>query len=217
MEAQPKFKYLLDEHAAPLLTSLGFERRGQVFGLNGPDGWGVVNFQRDRYNTQERVKFTINLGVWSRRLARFHGVAPDRAVFPAEMDCHWRARIGEFLRGGPSLYGERGPHVIDRWWTIEWFTWRRRLGASVCAALRDHGVPQVQCRMSDAALLDLCLNGESTPHAVNPVSVCVLLHEHRGPSACKEYAERELVGAAGKPWESMFRGALNRLGVVVSQ
>ena len=71
MVVHNKFREFL-ELVTPLLKSYGFSRRGQNFYTRRDGNWGVINFQKSQSSTQDKVKFTVNLGIYSQVLAKFY-------------------------------------------------------------------------------------------------------------------------------------------------
>lgn len=77
---------------APLLRDHGFSRRGQNFYTRRDGNWGVINFQKSQSSTPAKVRFMLNLGVYSQVLAKFYFTWKDGTP-PTESSCHWRKRI----------------------------------------------------------------------------------------------------------------------------
>jgi len=97
-----EIKYFLQEE--------GFRKRGyNFFKKNGEIGY-CVNIQNDKFNNNDQVRFTLNVGIftddfWLEHLDFKHmGVMP---TFPKECDCAIRIRIGELL-----------PEHEDKWYSI---------------------------------------------------------------------------------------------------
>jgi uncharacterized protein DUF4304 len=67
MQARELFKLLVREQLGPLLRSEGFHGSGQSWRLAHSGGSAaLVYFQRSKWNTADRVEFTINLTVASK-------------------------------------------------------------------------------------------------------------------------------------------------------
>lgn len=101
--------YVLDE-IKYFLQEEGFQKRGyNFFKKNGEIGY-CVNIQNDKWNNNDQVRFTLNVGIftddfWLKHLDFKHtGIIP---TFPKEYDCAIRKRIGGLL-----------PEHEDKWHSI---------------------------------------------------------------------------------------------------
>jgi hypothetical protein len=75
--AQERFKEVLElVHAG--LKPFGVRRRRQNFYVGGTDNCGVVDFQKSAWGSRDAIRFTVNVGIWSRRLERAFGRAPTK-------------------------------------------------------------------------------------------------------------------------------------------
>jgi hypothetical protein len=148
VQAQERFRVLLREHLGPLLRAEGFRGSGQSWRLEHPSGnAALIQVQRDRYNSADRVRFTINLAVaskvvWDWQLTR----EPERGptARPSALyatDCPLWLRIGTLL-----------PEGKDTWWTIASGTRLAPLAASVAEALRGRAIPLLRDHLTDGAL-----------------------------------------------------------------
>jgi hypothetical protein len=67
VQAKDLFKILLREQLGPRLRAEGFRGSRQSWRLEHPGGnAALIQVQRDRHNTADRVGFTINLAVASK-------------------------------------------------------------------------------------------------------------------------------------------------------
>jgi len=150
MQAKELFKLLVREQLGPLLRSEGFVAPGQAWRLEHPSGnAALLYFQRNRWNTADRVEFLIDLAVasklgWDWKLSR----EPERrpSARPSALyvnDCPLWLRIG-----APTSEG-RGEGA---WWTITTGMRLAPLAASVTEALRGRAIPLLRDHLSDAAL-----------------------------------------------------------------
>lgn len=144
---------LLREHVAPTLRRSGFSGSGQDFHRPIDGNWAAINFQRDRYSTAAKLRFTINLGTASTAVRIEDGfVAEDPA---REIECHWRTRIGTLLPSGD-----------DTWWDVPagmLATEVRLLGEAIAGHLADRAIPALERMASDEAILATYLDGEARP------------------------------------------------------
>jgi hypothetical protein len=126
---------------AGFLKQNGFTKKGTTFLLK-KDNIGVLNLQRSLSNTKEVCKFTINLGVYSPKLAK--ALPYDRETdAPDVWSCHWNRRIGDFL-------DERH----DFWWTADSNSDKREIIQDVLDKIIDIAIPNIQSRISDEGLLN---------------------------------------------------------------
>jgi hypothetical protein len=139
--AQAKFKELLALVHADL-KPLGFRKRGQNFYLGGVDNVGVLNFQKSYFGTKDAIRFTVNVGAWSRRLENAFPAGVRSGQLPTEPSCQWRLRIGHWV---PESTG-------DRWWDVNAETDVKRVHAEVEALIRDHAAPFLNNHLSDEDL-----------------------------------------------------------------
>jgi hypothetical protein len=150
MQAKELFKLLVGEQLGPLLRSEGFRGSGQSWRLAHPSGnAALIYFQRNRYNTADRVEFLINLAVasklcWDWKLSREPKRGPTARPSALYVnDCPLWLRIG-----APSSEG-RGEGA---WWTISTGMRLAPLAASVGQALRGRAIPLLRGHLTDAAL-----------------------------------------------------------------
>ena len=67
MQAKELFKLLVREQPGPLLRSEGVRGSGQSWRLEHPSGnAALLYFQRNRWNTADRMEFLIDLAVASK-------------------------------------------------------------------------------------------------------------------------------------------------------
>jgi Domain of unknown function (DUF4304) len=150
VQAKELFKVLLREHLGPLLRSEGFRGSGPSWRLEDPSGnTALIYFQRNRWNTADRVEFLINLAVasklcWDWRLSQQTVHKPTAGPSALYVNhCPLWLRIG-----APSSEA-RGE---DAWWTITSGMRLAPLAASVGEALRGRAVPLLRKHLTDAAL-----------------------------------------------------------------
>jgi len=137
---------LITGYLAPGLKELGFTRSGKSFFRPQPN-WSVIEVQKSVKSTSDRLVFTINLGIASRRLLSFFSSSAKR---PGIAECHWTERIGHLL-----------PEHRDVWWSIDVGDPVEPLGRSVAEAIVSVGIPHLDQLVTDAALRDLWLSGVS--------------------------------------------------------
>jgi hypothetical protein len=140
--------------------------------------WQAVNIQRSRWNTADEATFTINLGTASAAILAAAREDPDEPQ--AEIVCHWRARIGDFV-----------PDRRDTWWTIRARASEDELdrtASEVEDALLSRGLPELDRMVTDARLLELHLPSDmSDSAATQQDKIGPLLRELGPPETLAAY------------------------------
>lgn len=207
MSPNDVFKALLSQYIAPPLKAHGFRKQGQTFGLRGDGVWGIINFQKSQWSNRDSLDFTINVAIWSDRLAALdlHGYAYAPAGIPNHVYCPWRRRIGDLM-----------PDPYDRWWTIETplASWdpvlNPQLIQEVTAAVNEHAVPLLLRVRSDRALLEEIRRDENPQMA--DLDIVALYSICRPRKEFERIARKALHQRHGSEFEPSFRRALKRLG-----
>ena len=104
MNAKQLYKEILAGMSA-FLRPRGFRGSGPNFKRVLPDLAWLIAVQKSDSCTAERLKFTVNIGIWSKDVSVLSGkgdVAPN-----AMRHCHTDARIADFQ-----------PGMHDIWWTL---------------------------------------------------------------------------------------------------
>lgn len=142
-EIEAQYKQVMDA-AATVLKSAGFKRSGQTFRLFSDECCAIVNFQRSRGNSDEMVRFTVNLSVISARLFEIQKFRETDEFASADYSLgHVQDRIG-------SLMDDRQ----DKWWQLTQFTLADPIIAELVPVLRDRAIPYLQRFLTDQALID---------------------------------------------------------------
>ncbi|MCW5967908.1 MAG: DUF4304 domain-containing protein [Blastocatellales bacterium] len=141
------FTKLLSNAVTPALKTRGWARKQQTFFLKKGENWGIINFQKSRRSSKDKIIFTINIGVASGLLLRFLSGKKDNEK-PKLSDCHWKCRIGILL-----------PGKEDKWWIIDTNTAPESLDGEILGCLTDLAVPEIETYLSDDSLKDLWLSG----------------------------------------------------------
>lgn len=199
MSAQSRLRDLLRDHVAPVLRARGFAGSGQDFHRQVEGNWAAINFQRDRYSTKAQLRFTVNLGTASTVVRVEDGFAPDEPA--AEVDCHWRTRLGELL-----------PPKRDLWWTVGADMTDAdiaRLGQELASHLADVAVPKLTEMATDEAILAAHLPAEPAA-GLAPMSMDVIgpILRRLGPSPRFEHYLQVIDedGATSASLYTMFDG-----------
>src|SRR5437867_2118797 len=111
MTAQHAYTAMHRTQIAPQLRELGFKGSAGSYVLPDDDWWQVVAFQKDRYSSQDWVRFTVNLArvakdEWARETAR--SARPRRHPGGAVEMIGYHVRLGSVMP----------PRGEDRWWEI---------------------------------------------------------------------------------------------------
>lgn len=193
MRAQEAFDQLVTDGVWPFLEQRGFMRNRSTFHRKVGPNWQVVNLQRRRVSDASRVLFTANLGVALDRIRTgTYDWAPGRR--PAEYRCHLRERIGYLLRDG------------DTWWEVSADSNVVALAETVTLALELYGLPWLDARSSDEALVSLvrdpvALRAEGGPERLRWLARLMdLLGEHDARRAVElESARRHAARIGQRP------------------
>lgn len=128
------------------LKSMGFSKKGNSFYLEVDKNYGVINFQKSRDSTSETILFTINFGIYSNLLERMR-LGYSESKKPEVEQCHWHARIGNFMPGGP-----------DYWWKVNASADLRNIVSSVMDDIKNVVMPEISKRLSDEGLINSWMN-----------------------------------------------------------
>jgi Domain of unknown function (DUF4304) len=129
------------------LKPLGFVRGGSILRVINQNNCGIVEFQRSRKSSRERLFFTVNLGVVCGELLDSTSCHPEKAK---SVDAHVRLRIGMLLPDRP-----------DKWWEISESTDLDSLATEVSEIIFKVAVPYIQHYMRTSVIADLWKSGQS--------------------------------------------------------
>jgi uncharacterized protein DUF4304 len=182
--AQQAFNDLLEDWIEPTLKASGFQRRGNRFYRDAGDSVQLVDFQRSMTSTHDRVRFTVNLGVESKRLAAFFEsrTARSKKRLPSVDNCHWKLRLDWLV-----------PDPINEWFVLDGRSDVEQLGRQLLTYLRGYVLPGLEAHGTDAALANLWLSGQSPglTDFSRLLYLAVLLHDS-GSKAALDSVMREL-------------------------
>jgi len=140
-DVRPMFEQMLKEVAAAL-ASHGIKKRGRDLVWQSEECWAVIHFQKDRADLLEEQKFTVDVGIASKRILRFDGISVDRA--PHAHECCWRRRLGQVLK-----------NPTDLWWSItDHWSFRNAVDEVIDLILKE-ALPAMKQLMEDRALVRL--------------------------------------------------------------
>ena len=105
--APQRFSNVLKEGITPILKENGFKKKGQNYYKSIGEIGQTVNIQKDKWNSKDEIKFTINLGIFSEKywLSEFDFDKTKKIPqLPKESESIIRKRIGELKYGKDFWY-----------------------------------------------------------------------------------------------------------------
>ncbi|MGK5508554.1 DUF4304 domain-containing protein [Brevibacillus formosus] len=99
---QQLFTDMIKQDVKPFLSNRGFAKKGLNFTKKTESLIYMFNFQKSAGNTANHVMFYVNCGIYAVELAQIQ----SRAILtaPQEVECHFRARIGEMVESVPDRF-----------------------------------------------------------------------------------------------------------------
>jgi hypothetical protein len=140
------FKLVIEE-VSRILLPYGFKRRGQIYRGTSQGNVQIVHLQKSLSNSASVTRFTINIGIFSNRLAELSFVEGRE---PGVWDAHVRLRIGDFL-----------PTPYEKWWELTAESDGKLICQEIASLLTDSALPYLEAHSSDAALVALWSSGRS--------------------------------------------------------
>jgi hypothetical protein len=106
-----KLVKIISESIHPLLKSIGFRKKGRRWNRTRGNFVDVVQIQESTFRLDDRVDFTVNLGVF---IPEFWEIIWGKSFtgIANEADCAVRNRLGDLLQG--RIYGDS----TDTWWSV---------------------------------------------------------------------------------------------------
>lgn len=139
------FREIITEVNVPL-KQMGFIKKGNSFYLEAHKNFGVINFQKSRECKKEAVKFTINFGVYSDVLGQLE-YGYSNSVKPEVEQCHWEARIGDFMTSSP-----------DYWCEAKASDDLKIVSSNVMDIVQNIAIPEINKRINDEGLVNFWMN-----------------------------------------------------------
>lgn len=136
---------ILSERVYSVLRPRAFKRKGSYFFCAQADVMILVQLQKSVSSTSESIRVTVNLGVFSKTVARKLGIAIEHPTFP---DCHWKSRIG-FLSSEKK----------DKWWEINSENDAQRVGDEIASLIASNGLSALGTVDSTEKLRDFWARG----------------------------------------------------------
>ena len=106
--ASQRFSNVMKEGINPILKENGFKKKGSNYFKSMGEIGHTVNIQKDRWNSKDDIKFTINLGIFSEKywLNVFDFEKTEEIpLFPKEVESVVRKRVSELKYDRDSWYG----------------------------------------------------------------------------------------------------------------
>lgn len=129
------------------LLQFGFKKSGSVFRLISGDNAALIEFQKSRHNTSQKLSFTVNVAVVCGLL-----LDPDALTVKKcrAIDGHLRTRIGTFL-----------PDQQGKWWEIIHTTDEDSLSIEIAYIICDMVVPYLLRYIKTSELITLWESGQA--------------------------------------------------------
>jgi hypothetical protein len=114
--AQEKFNNVVKEGIAPILKKNNFKKKGLNFYKTLGDIGHAIKIQKDKWNSKDEVRFTINIGIFSKPywFAEYnYDNEVSHPTFPQEHISIIRKRIGD-IKYGYDYWYEVESQIIER-------------------------------------------------------------------------------------------------------
>ncbi len=99
---QQLFNELVKCDVKPFLSKHGYAKKGLNFYKTTESLIYMIHFQKSSGNSSDNVMFYVNCGIYAAELAQIQ--SREILTTPKEVDCHFRARIGEITESAPDRY-----------------------------------------------------------------------------------------------------------------
>lgn len=144
---QLEFDEILKNLVFPFFKELGFKKNGNGFNKKTSELTQVVNIQKSRWNHQDNVSFTFNIGFF---VAEIYAENWNKEVpkFIREYDCQICFRLGQVVKGN------------DYWYELNNTTEKVNLEIEIYKHLQDYLKPIIEKNIDLNSLKELILNDE---------------------------------------------------------
>ncbi len=142
---QLEFDEILKNLVFPFFKELGFKKNGNGFNKKTSELIQVVNIQKSRWNHQDNVSFTFNIGFF---VAEIYAENWNKEVpkFIREYDCQICFRLGQVVKGN------------DYWYELSNTTEKVNLEIEIYKHLQDYLKPIIEKNIDLNSLKELILN-----------------------------------------------------------
>ncbi len=132
----------------PFFKELEFKKNGNVFNKKTDELTQVVNIQKSRWNHQDNVSFTFNIGFFVAKIYTENG-NNEVPKFIREYDCQIRIRLGQVVKGN------------DYWYELNNNIKKESLQMEIHSHLNNYLKPFLETNTDLISLKDLILNDEN--------------------------------------------------------
>ncbi len=181
MRSADKFKEYVNDISSQLKLARFTKSRNRYL-LHGVENIGLIEIQKSKSSTSNIIRFTFNIGVYSKELSRFYGNLKNDITFE---DCHWTQRIGFFL-----------PENKDLWFDMSYNTDTNDLTGTTLKIILENVLPELETLIAKNGLLNLWLSNtkNNTTELERLLNLSVLLYNRNLPEA--KNIEDELIDLA---------------------
>ncbi|MBP1989585.1 DUF4304 domain-containing protein [Paenibacillus eucommiae] len=99
---QQLFNDMIKQDVKPFLSRHGFTKKSLNFNKITENLIYMFNFQKSSGNSADNVMFYVNCGIYAAELAQIQ--SKEILTAPQEVECHFRARIGEIAKSVPDRF-----------------------------------------------------------------------------------------------------------------
>lgn len=159
---QLEFNEILKNIVYPFFKELEFRKNGNGFNKNISELTQVVNIQKSRWNHQDNVSFTFNIGFFATEIYTENG-NNEIPKFIREYDCQISTRLGQLVKGN------------DYWYELHKNTTKENLEMEIHSHLNDYLRPFLEKNIVLISLKDLILNDENINLTTSEISKIQIL------------------------------------------
>lgn len=144
---QLEFDEIIKNLVFPFFKELGFKKSGNVFNKKTTELTQVVNIQKSRWNHQDNVSFTFNIGFF---VAEIYSENWNKEIpkIIRDYDCQICFRLGQVIKGN------------DYWYELNNNTEKVNLEIEIYKHLEDYLKPIIKKNVDLNSLKELILNEE---------------------------------------------------------
>ena len=99
---QQLFNDMIKQDVKPFLSKRGFAKKSLNFNKITESLIYMFNFQKSSGNSADNVMFYVNCGIYAAELAQIQ--SKEILTAPQEVECHFRARIGQIVESAPDRF-----------------------------------------------------------------------------------------------------------------
>jgi hypothetical protein len=144
---QLEFDEILKNLVFPFFKELGFRKKGNGFNKKTSEITQFVNIQKSRWNHQDNVSFTFNIGFFVAEMY-IEDWRKEIPKFIREYDCQINFRLGQIVKGN------------DYWYELNNKTEKVDLEIEIYKHLKDYLKPIIEKNTDLNSLKELILNDE---------------------------------------------------------